>query len=360
MILFYMLEGMYRNPKWGCDVMVNKRLSLTNDKMKSKFLISVTAIAALAGCTTSNISVVEPVPFDSVNSTALNMANQTYLTQDYWHGKTIKSPLKDFSQQDVDDIKTRLTKKSGAGFHLIMGLVDLSNLNFASAAMSVTTAGLAEVSNSQHIASHPQWIVALDATPFSDGIEAKTYATNYIRKVAIELLEEKGNTLHKVIIKHEGKATFGAKIYEQTSYTLNGYKHAFGLAFDEFRYDETPFIKGKTNLIDAEEQYVTVSSSPVMAGVTNFPIFLNGQVNGYQQGSEGFEQFLIELTDRLPKGYMLYVPSFPKFYTSTVESNNPEDWSCFSCRDSQGWTLNTFVVPRVYTEGKKYEFIKPN
>lgn len=338
--------GVFDNFKW-------------NDSLKNKHLITGLLIVFLGGCTSSNITEVKPVEFSSENSVALNIANQTFLTQDYWYGKTIKSPLRDFSPEEIDAVKTQLTKKSGAGFHLVMGLIDFARLDLTSAAISTTTAGLAHLSNSQHIASHGHWIVAIDATDFNDGTEAKSYVTNLIRETAIKQLESKGNTLHKVFLRHEGQATFGGKIYEETFYTINGYKFGYGLFFSEFQYDKTPFAKGKTNLINAEEQYVTVSSSPVMAGIANFPVFLDGHVKGYE-GLEGFEQFLIDVTNQLPKGYFLYMPSFPSGQTLTLESNNAEEWSCLSCRDSKLWRLNAFVVPRIYTEGKKYEFIKPN
>lgn len=241
---------------------------------------------------------------------------------------------------------------------MIMGLIDLANLDLTGAAISVTTAGLAEISNSQHVASHPSWIVAVDAEDFSDGNLAKYYATNLIRETALDLLHEKGNTLHKVNMSMS-KTTFGSDLAEQSIYTINGYEHAFGLYFNGYKYDETLFVKGRTNLIDAEQQYLTVTTSPVFASVSDFTQFTEGRVKGYQ-GSSGYEEFLMDLTSRLPKGYMLYVPSFPSVYAKTVKSNKAEDWTCITCRGLYGYRLNNFVVPRIYTEGQKYEFIMPN
>ena len=51
---------------------------------------------------------------------------------------------------------------------------------------------------------------------------------------------------------------------------------------------------------------------------------------------------LLDITKLLPEGFYLYIPSFPHYrYKGKI------------------YTQTDFVVPAIYTQGKKYEFIKP-
>ncbi|WGV98864.1 hypothetical protein QF117_02570 [Vibrio sp. YMD68] len=310
----------------------------------------------LLGCTNKPVDIV-PIAYNNSQSEALNKANQTFLTQSYKHGfDTVKSPLKDFSQQEIEDVKTSLSRSSGGGASLFFGTMNILTGNFIGA-IDVAGGAAAEMAHSNHVAAHSQWVVALNAKEFSDGLEAKHHASNTIQMTAIKLLEEKGNTLTKVFLREEGKATLtGARIAPETAYVLNDSLRLFGLYESEFYHDKGEFKLGKTNLVPYEQQYVSVRDSKVFGGVANFKSFIDGDVIGYE-GVDGYEQFLLDLTGQLPEGYLLYIPSFPKAIALSVESM--EDWSCRSCRQGKSYILNSQIVPAIYTEGRKLEFIEP-
>ncbi|WP_278183627.1 hypothetical protein [Vibrio misgurnus] len=324
--------------------------------MKAWKVMFSLSVLLLAGCANPP-EVVEPIAYNAKHSEALNIANQTFLTKSYKHGfKTVKSPLKDFTQEEIAEAKTALTKSSGGGASLFFGALSLATGNLTGV-IDLAGGTAAAIANSNHVASYPHWIVALDATQFENGIEAKNHASEIIQNTAKTLLEEKGNTFKKVVLREEGKATLtGAKLHESTAYTLNDDLRLFGFYHNDYYREKGEFELGRTNLVPYEQQYVTVRESRVDGDIGGFKSFLDGVVIGYE-GIEGYEQYLLDLTARLPKGYLLYLPSLPKANVVTVEK--VEDWPCFTCRKTSSYFWRTKFVPAIYSEGKKLEFIQP-
>ena len=81
--------------------------------MKLWKLIAPLSILFLIGCANPP-EAIEPVAYNSDQSEALNKANQTFLTKSYKYGfKTVKSPLKDFTQEEIAEANTALFKPSG-------------------------------------------------------------------------------------------------------------------------------------------------------------------------------------------------------------------------------------------------------
>lgn len=178
-----------------------------------------------------------------------------------------------------------------------------------------------------------------------------------IEEAVLETLRDKGNVLTRVITRKAGKSTFGGKIYEDSMYVL-GEDQLTGFGLDSLGYDElTGMQYGKTNLIDAEQQYVTVwntSNRPI----GSLYLFYKGHINGYDEGVEGYEQYLKDVTAKWPEVFFLYLPSLPQIGYRKVA--DVEDWSCATCGDTYFYRMYNVLIPAIYTQGEKHLFLKPN
>lgn len=318
----------------------------------------------IAGCSTSSITPttqVIPVPFNEENSYALNIANQTFLRQPYkWGLETYQSPLRDFTSEEVEQFETDLAShraSNSASASYAAALMSLATGNLMGTVISAAGGPLAHLADTDHIAARGSWIIALDANDYADGIEANNAANKMIEEAVLETLRDKGNVLTRVITREAGKSTFGGKIYEDSMYVL-GEDQLTGFGLDSLGYDElTGMQYGKTNLIDAEQQYVTVWNTPNRP-IGSLYLFYKGHVNGYDEGIEGYEQYLKDVTAKLPEGFFLYLPSLPQIGYRKVA--DVEDWSCATCGDTYFYRMYNVLIPAIYTQGEKHLFLKPN
>jgi hypothetical protein len=282
-----------------------------------------------AGCQ----STPEPVgsrPFDTNSSEAYNLANQTYLTRN-------KSPLKDFTQEEIEAAKANLIRESGGDTSIFFGAFNILTGNFTGL-ISVAGGTAANIANSNHLASKQQWLVTLEGENFSTEQEAQSYAVETIRNTAIELLESKGNVFS------------AQKMHDHlTLYTINGEIYIFGLGIDTYLGKQNSFAK------NVEGEFVSTTSI-VNVEVTPYMPFIDSKVKGYE-GYEGYQQYLFDLTAALPEGFMFYQPSFPNEYRTSV--SKAEDWDCSFCRDHNKYVLWQQAVSEIYKNGKSYSFIKP-
>ena len=309
----------------------------------------------MAGCA-SKQEPVKPRPFSDSNSYAYNLANQTFLTRNYEHGKTIKSPLKDFTQREIQESETNLSEPSNGGFVSAIGIAKILTGNLTGV-IDVAGGSAASIAHSNHPSSYSHWVVAIDADGVENGIKARDIAVNTIQTAAIKVLEKKGNTVTQVIVKKEGKSTFGAKLYSKTAYVLDGEDVLFGMYQDDYYNNKRGLVRGETTLIKSKNQYITDATSLLYGtDVFNFNLFIDGYVKGYT-GLKGYEQFILDVTKQLPAGYLYYAAPLPKGAITTKPIS--DSWSCKKCRKSEVYVLSARVVPAIYTQGKKYEFIKP-
>jgi hypothetical protein len=282
-----------------------------------------------AGCQ----STPEPVgsrPFDTNSSEAYNLANQTYLTRN-------KSPLKDFTQEEIEEAQASLRRESGGDTSILFGTLSLLTGNLTGI-ISVAGGTAANIANSDHLASQKQWLVTLKSKDFSTEQEAQSYAVETIRSTAIELLESKGNVFSP------------QKIYDHlTLYTVNGELDLFGLGMDTYNGKQNSFAK------NLEGEFVSTTSIANVYVAPYMP-FMDGKVKGYE-GYEGYQQYLLDLTAALPEGFMFYQPSFPNEYRISV--SKAEDWDCSLCRSINKYVLWQQAVPVIYKSGERYSFIKP-
>lgn len=108
------------------------------------------------------------------NSVALNIANQTDLTRGFERGfKQHKSPLRDYTKQDVEDINTALADgRTGGEASKFFGTLRILTGDFTG---TIDLAGgfSAGLSHSEHPASRGRWIFAEDAINYASELEAE-------------------------------------------------------------------------------------------------------------------------------------------------------------------------------------------
>lgn len=289
-------------------------------------IVSVTAFLALSGCSSPSQQ--------GPKSVALTIAEQTYLTQDYevlW--STIESPLKDYSQEDIDGIQEAFARKSPGDTALIFGALRVLSGDFTGA-IDLAGGTAANISTSNHPASYSGWFVAIPQAEVKDGQSAQIVARDTIQSTAIELLEEHGVYLEKVVINPERKSMIGATIYQETEYRIKGSDTSFGFYEDEYYMNDEQyeFVEGTTTFLDDKKQYVT-SHDTRIGGVHGFnqTYFVENSIHPFSE-PDGFDVYMKELTKRLPKGYMYYMA--PK--------------------------SSTTLIPALFIEGNKYNFIQPS
>jgi hypothetical protein len=287
------------------------------------------ATLGLTGCVSAP-EPVEPREFSENNSYAYNIANQTTLTRN-------DSPLRDFTQEEIDEVKTNLVRKSGGDAALFFGSLRMLTGDFTGL-IDVAGGSMANLSNGRHRASFSGWYVTIPQGSFKDGLEAKEHVMETIQTATRDTLESKGNKLFNISINGE-KAV-----------AINDPNYFFGLQEYKVHSDTRPMI-----LVGDTYQ---VGSNTAINGVGsyNFNPFIEGKVKGYE-GADGFETYLKDLTARLPENYVFYGVSFPK--SLRMEVKGSKGWNCSSCIVKNSRVLTTRIVPAIYTQGKKYEFIKP-
>lgn len=283
-------------------------------------------IVALTGCSST--------PPDEAKSQALIIAEQTYLTKDYtvlW--STFESPMKDFSKDDIDEVQKAFEKKSPGDISIFFGALSILSGNLTGV-IDIAGGTAGNIASSDHQASRSNWVVAIPKNQAVDGLQARNLANTTIQVTAIEMLKEYGIVLEKVIVKQKRKATFGATLYPETEYQIKGTGISFGFYESELysQNEKYGLTEGTSTLIAADEQYIS-SHETIFTGTNGFnkKYFEENNIAPFN-GVDGYEQYLKELTKRLPDGYMYYM----------------------SPRSS------STLVPAIYTKGNKYNFIQPD
>lgn len=301
-----------------------------------------------------------PIAYDANKSEALNIANQTILTKDYIYALQKKrSPLRDFTQEEVDELKASLQKGSAGNLSIAFGAMSLQTGDLVSGAIDISGGIATNIASSDHLAAQPRWLVVVNKSDFTSALEAKESMEETIKNTAINLLEENGNQIENVLLRPKGKAILtGSEISEETGYTINGSSYLFGTNIDS-NNEQVPIV-AHTTLIDSPEQYAAITETYRVSSsnVINFLPFIKNDVKGYHDVA-GYYQYLLDLTDLLPDGYYLYIPTFMKSYSSELQSGYEWDCKDFGCKKTVVHRLNSQVVPAIYHKGKKYEFIAP-
>lgn len=305
--------------------------------MKLKLCLSVFAVLSLTACSIiPPDSKVEPKEFDNTKSYALNVANQTALTLPYYYGRTYSSPLRDFTEEERSEAAEAFEKQSNAGS--LLGLAGISVLtgNFTGAAMTAGASGLTALTTSKHIASKQTWIIAVDKSKFNTKMDAQKFILNSIDKAVNSELSQYGDVKMNSLFKHYPTLkTYMVKI--------NGEWVNTGIHIQDQDYDKDFLQEMKTNIngkeIDSYTYGFNAEISNVLTTLVTPPM---PQIMSYTDKNVTFDEVVEGVSKRLPQGFYLYYPPFPTLKDvkkSYINTQNP--------------------LPTIYTQGKKYEFIKP-
>ncbi|WP_153447680.1 hypothetical protein [Vibrio algicola] len=304
--------------------------------MNIKLIISMIPIMTILGC--SSPQVIEPQPFSSENSYAYNIANQTALTKPYSFGiKTYDSPLKDFTLEEKEAANQVFNKKSNAGSMLSLSLITALSGNPMLALGGAGTSGLLAMTNSQHIASKPTWIISVKKSDFGSKLEAQKFIINNIKTATINELEKYGEVKQEQAFKnHPNWETFVVKIDGQ--WIRSGLNIQSESVSTDLLTERKVLRDGK--MVDAYTYGYGAEISNLNTTLVTVPLpILIARKMGEEQD---FDQIINSITTKLPKGFYLYYIPFP-----TVKQGDQ-------------YYINTLnPLPTIYTQGKKYEFLKP-
>ncbi|MBD1575370.1 hypothetical protein HC723_02730 [Vibrio sp. S11_S32] len=299
--------------------------------MNIKLIISMIPIMTILGC--SSPQVIEPQPFSSENSYAYNIANQTVLTKEY---KGKKSPLRDFSLEDKKDVKDAFDKQSNADSMLGLSLVTLLSGNPMLALGGAGTSGLMAISNSKHISSNQTWLIALNKNDFSNELEAQKFILNIIsNSVTLEL-----SKYGEVKLKSPFKDYPSLKVF---MVNMNGEWVRTSIYIQDGSLKKSFLTEEKTNINGKlTDSYVFGFNGEITDIHTTLVSAPTPNILNHKDKSIKFDNIVSNITKDLPKGFYIYYPPFPKL---RYEGENYIN------------TLNP--LPTIYTQGKKYEFLKP-
>ncbi|UPQ87072.1 hypothetical protein [Vibrio sinaloensis] len=287
--------------------------------------VTLSMLAVLSGCA-AKPEPVNPVPFSDKNSYALNVANQTVLTRN-------DSPLRDFTQQEKENITLAIGRaRSGGDTSMLFGGLKLLTLDLTGV-IDIAGGAAANLADRDHDSGRDQWIIEVDATKFTSELEAQRYILDTLDKATLETLKKYGD-VSKRNIKDSGFVYVindDKNEYNMGGYQLNSPKKGL-LSLRTISIDQkvgefyTYGIKNSDYLV---ENHLVKATSPLSLSVrTKKDIDLT--------------EYYKDLTKNLPEGFYLYIAAMPQF---RVNNTTYTDYS--------------EVLPAIYTQGKKYEFIKP-
>ena len=291
-------------------------------KTIKKLFAVATGVALLNGCVVTGVP--EPTEFTNEHSYAFNVANQTQLTKN-------NSPLRDFTREEVEESKNILERRTeGANASKILGMASVLTGNLTGI-FHVAGGVVSDTALSGHVVEGRRWIVALDAADFASEKEAQFYIGKTIDSAIQNLLSQYGDVRLEPV-NENGYAAY--KVLVEGEYVKVG-----GGAMPALVRGEKIVVKrGKTNLIDGESAYLFGFERGYyeLAGIEPASLELIGF-------DVDRDEFLKKLTSLLPQGFYFYSSSYPKFYGA----------------DGKKYVAHKVVVPAIYTQGEKYEFIKP-
>ncbi|PSV98316.1 hypothetical protein [Photobacterium iliopiscarium] len=293
-------------------------------KKCSLLKLSLVLLPLLVGCSTTK----------EVNNTseAYNIANQTILTKDYRILLTkYKCPLKDYSADDVKAIQAAFEKRSPGNLSIAFGVLSLLGGDLMSGGIDIVGGTTSNIASSRHRSSNPTWFAAIPKKQAKNGLDATNQVRKTIQNEAINLLEEYGVELEKVVIKSERKAVFGGEISREVAYKVKNSDVVYGFHFNEFYLsnERVEMVEGRTNFIADKEQFVLGPETQFYGlNIFNKEFFIKNKIAPFDE-KDGYDVFMNKLTSRLPQGYF--------YYSSPSESAN--------------------FIPAIYKNGKKYLFL---
>ena len=293
---------------------------------KAITILSVSAALTLTGCASTS-EPIEPRAFSENNSHAYNIANQTALTRN-------DSPLRDFTQDEIDEAKANMIRESGGDAALFFGSLRILTGDFIGV-IDVAGGSMAKLANSKHRASQPVFIITVPRGQFNSKVDAANYMMDTINQAATKALSKYGVTEQRTVSNLPAFTT--THIAEGKDKGVN-----FGLFANKKVTGD--LIQESTVNFDGQETRVYsygVDKKDLnivgMLAMPPTPLIYSVEVEPID-----YTEFYEDFTSHLPQGFYVYTPSFP---------NVPFNGKIYTDR--------SVLVPAIYTQGKKYEFIKP-
>jgi hypothetical protein len=284
------------------------------------------ATLGLTGCVSAP-EPVEPREFSENNSYAYNIANQTTLTRN-------DSPLRDFTQEEIDEAKTNLVRKSGGDAALFFGSLRMLTGDFTGL-IDVAGGSMANLANSGHIASKPAFIITVPKDSFDSKLKAAQYMVDTINDAANKSLMKYGEIEIKPLENFSYLSTTRIRTGVNKEVT-------FGLVTrtdikEELIQEAVIRIDGKEKVVYSYGVQRTNFDINQLLVMPPTPLIYSVKVEQID-----YSEFYKDFTSQLPEGFYVYTPSFPN-----------------TTFDNKVYTDRSVIVPAIYTQGKKYEFIKP-
>lgn len=291
-----------------------------------KKLLVALSIAVTAGCA-SDPKVSEPVPFSTNHSFAYNVAAQTDLLSDH-------SPLKDFTQEEVEENKAKLKEVSSPAKYFGVAYMLMGNLT---GIIDIAGGGITDMALSNHTASKSRWIVMLPKNQFGTAKEAQDYIKGSIETAGIDVLSKFG------IVSKNVNPKSGLYNYQ---ITIDNKTVPVGLVgkVDDSKVsvqENKSFYDSQTEYQPAFTYGLTEDSKLIQNIIITTPTI---SIANVEAGKSLMTQDALNLaiTQKLPKGFYLYSPSLPR-----------------SQANGKTYTDMSIQTPAIYTQGHKYEFVKP-
>ena len=288
---------------------------------KLKLVMIITLCFSITSCS-SYSDKVEPKPFSSQKSKALNIASQTDLVN--------STNLRDFTLKEaqMDEPNETIGKAENAGltFTTLLGIASLNPMGI----LTVQAGGALNRMKTLGLANQPRLIIADPDTSLTPEQVKEKNIKLYLKGIQ-ELLPKGLNLV-------EGSYMHGTQYY---GVNING------------KFYDLTFVSSEKPILDQTLLYNQNYKNAYLMGTKKFKngaigplfptIFIKNLVPEYL-GAKGYVQFIENVSKKLPQGYYFYIPSY-------YELND---------RSTNKYYTFTTKVPSVITGGKEYPFIKPN
>ena len=305
--------------------------------MSLKTLAILVSAVSLTACVSAPKQDYTHLPYDNAQSEAYNIAKQTSLLKDYWHGSTIASPLKDFSTSEIDAAETSLREYRGGNVSVGTGLLSIVTGDLTGV-ISVAGGAVANLAQSDHAPSNQiRLLVELPKSKYVSNVEAEKFIVTSMEQAANKVLSQYGQ-VKQISPKPESAydAFWVEKSGKPVPFSLVNHKES------ELKGDS--IAEAATSIDGSNEVQLTygiIGDSGISWNKTivkpPVPFIYSVEISPID--TVGFYR---EYSAHLPKGFYIYVPSFPS-----------ASWNNKKYFDS------SFVVPSIFTQGEQYQFIKP-
>lgn len=305
--------------------------------MSLKTLAILVSAVSLTACVSAPKQDYTHLPYDNAQSEAYNIAKQTSLLKDYWHGSTIASPLKDFSTSEIDATETSLREYRGGNVSVGTGLLSIVTGDLTGV-ISVAGGAVANLAQSDHAPSNQiRLFVELPKSKYASNVEAEKFIVTSMEQAANKVLSQYGQVKQ---ISPKPESAYDAFWVEKSGKSV-----PFSLVNRKESELKGDSIAEAATSIDGSNEVQLTYGIIGDSGVNWNKVIVNPPmpfVYSVEVSPVNTVEFYKEYSAQLPDGFYIYVPSFPN-----------TSWN------SKTYFDNSIIVPSIFTQGEQYQFIKP-